>query len=1332
MSEDNRGEDDLRAQLAALQGIVAQLQVHNPNVTVPAKSQISIPAPERFSFDKEDWEQWIVHYERYCNATGLKQASETVQINNLLLHMGPQVSRLLITLQTTEDELKKYSEVKTLFDTYFIKKKNIIYERAKFNVRTQMEGETAKEYIANIIALSKTCNYGGLTDELIRDRLVVGIRDPKLSETLQLDENLSLEKAIDKITQSEAVREQNKELREASASTSKVERVTKEQKDYKSKYKPTKKKENSTECNRCAARPSHAFKYCPAIKEKCTRCKIRGHYAIKCRTRFTKTIENNESSSESSSSSSDITEICNIMSICKPWTITANILEKEIHFKIDSGADETVITFETYKKIQEYEMKRTKTKLMGPGQGSKRELEVAGVVKAPITWNGRTKKVKMYVVNTTENLLGRPALEKLEILKWKDNGREKAVNRIQENEPGATHLVTKDEIIKTYPELFKGLGKLENFEYNIKITSNAEPFAVETPRRVPMPLIETIRKEIKRMVEKGVIEPIEEATPWCSPMVAIHKPNGKVRICTDYTQLNKYVIRERYQLPTVEEAMSKLQEAQVFSKLDCSSGFWQVQLSKESRLLTTFITPFGRYVYNRLPFGISSGPEVFQRTLRNIFDKNGLEKVLIHADDILITGKSVQDHNANLEKVLEVLRAHNLTINVEKCEIGVETIRYLGQILSKEGISPDSDNVKAILEYPSPTNKTEVRRFLGMFTYLTKFVQNASHKTEPIRQLLHEQNEFMWTANHEQAFQQLKQDITKAPVLAPFNPNLRTRINADASAYGLGGLLEQLQHSQIWRPVFYCSKTLSEAERRYAQIEKEALAITWVCERLQQYIIGNEFIIRTDHKPLLRILGDKPINELTMRLQRFRMRLMKFDYVMEHVPGKEFNTPDALSRAPLPEGTKDQDIIAGKEERMFINTLIREAAHIRQYNEEEIVRVQEKDPIVKLLKEYTIHGWPDKDRCKDEIIQFYKYKADLSIQENVLTYNDRIVIPEGWRKKCIKDLHAGHFGIVRSKMRAKSTIWWPNINSQLENTINNCEVCLKHTKPTIEPMLSLEIPSLPWKTVGVDLFEIKGTNYLVIQDYYSKFPEFTQLVDLKSKTVIKYLKECFARWGIPETVRSDNGRQFDSFEFRKFAEEYNFKWISSSPKYPQSNGLAESGVKLMKNILKKNEDPHLGLLAYRNTPLECGASPAQLLMGRNLRETLPVTNIYLQPKLPNHEGVKEHMKREKVKQAAQYNRAHRAKPLQEIKEGARVWIVNESKEGTTIKQCEEPRSYWVQAGEEVIRRNRRHLQPLPERDEDNQERQEEIYETPAIHNNKRSVKKPSYLQDYVC
>lgn len=1322
-------------ELEELRKLVASLQAHDTtssSIEAPVASSStvinSITAVEKFSFDNADWSRWISHYERYRTVSQLDKSSDKMQITNLLYQMGPEVGQLLEKLKLTEDSLETYENTKKIFNTYFAGKKNIIYERAKFNLRKQQDGEAAQEFIDSLYNLSKSCEYGTLVDQLIRDRIVVGIRDHKLSEQLQLDENLTLEKAIDKVLQAERIKEQNRDLREKISNSLKIDKVIRKQYSYgKRKEKVSenewrRKSERNSQCMRCGNRPCHSLRDCPAVKEKCLRCRLKGHYSKMCKTNIVNIIDKKSSKSSSdsessyynsdSSSSENLLEIKNISRVSEPWVVDLKFINGEkndtISFKVDSGADETVITTKTFKMLNQscnLELKPTSTRLVGPGANKNAELRVKGVVKVPVLWKGHKKVIKMFVVKTKENLLGRPALEALKILEWHNVEQLSSVKSTLD--PSET-AITKEEMKQRFPSLFEGLGQVKDFEYKIKLKKNVEPVSIHTPRRVPLPLLETVRKELQDMVKKGVIEEINEATEFCSPMVVVRKGEGnKIRICTDFTELNKYIIREKYLLPTVEETISNLQGAKYFSKLDCAKGFWQLKLHVKSRPLTTFLTPFGRFMYNKLPFGICSGPEVFQKVMKNIFVKEGIiNEAIVHADDILIKGLTIQEHNINLLKVLSVLSKYGLTLNFEKCQTGLTEIKYLGIFVGQQGIKPDQSSVEAMVKYPAPKNKSEVRKFLGLFTYFSRFIFDASTKSRILRELLHEKNEFTWNENHQRCFEKLKQEIVTTPVLATYQTNRLTRISADSSSYGIGGVMEQLQEDNTWRPVCFCSKTLSDAERRYAQIEKECLSLTWLSERLQQFLIGQKYIMRTDHKPLLRILTDKPIDQLTIRLQRFRMRLMRFSFKMEYVPGKEFYCPDALSRSPLSSGKNDQDVIKSGNINCAINSVANRVG-ITNLSMEEIVVAQESDLILAKIRSYVSNGWPVKQNCPVECLPYYRFQKEIGIQDKVLTYNDRVIIPKEWRKQCLQDIHSGHFGLIRCKQRAKNSVWWPSINNHLEEKIKTCEKCLKNTKPAVEPMHSLEIPLLPWNTVGADLMELNGKVFLVVQDYYSRWPEVFELKNMKPNTVIECLKTTFAQFGIPRIVRSDNARQFDNYEFRNFAKEYKFKWSTSSPKYPQSNGQAESAVKMIKGIMKKSEDPFLGLLAYRNTPLSCGVSPAQLMMGRQLRENLPIHDRNLKPILLDQDKIKKHMQREKENQERDYNRRHRVKVLSDLEEGKRVWIVNEKREGMVLTKRTEPRSYNVITDQgTILRRNRVHLQPLPEVNAEEQEHNE--------------------------
>lgn len=1335
--------ENLKRQLLQLQNTLTN---QAPAQTVV--QQNTVPSPETFSFIKEEWEAWVQHYERFRVAAKIDVTDQKTQINNLLLFMGPKITKLFETNQKKEADFASYKELKEFLDKQFTGKRNIIYMRAKFNSRVQKDGELAEAYIGELISMAKNCDFKSLENELIRDRLVVGIRDIKLSETLQMDESLTLEKAIDKIKQSEQIKEENRELRR---NPEVVNRVTQQnnstrwERKNRNETKEERQKETnapSNQCYKCGKRPSHPKNKCPANKVRCRKCKIVGHFAAQCRTkRFSEVVDEGSSSSEESGE--EIGEIINISRIKEndPWKVKLKVGNAKIQFKLDTGADETVLSRNDYeRKLQNmFHLEETKVKLVGPGTGESSELKVFGQVKIPVTMHGCIKEIKCYVVDTKENLLGRPALTELDLVTWKNKKLIRHVNEAVENANRASttnNFQSKSkgsmekQIAELYPELFSGLGKLKNFRHKICLSENAIPYACVTPRRVPLPLQRKVEDELKRMVRDGVIEEIEEATEWCSPMVVVPKKDDGVRVCSDYTELNKFVVRERYQLPSVEETLARLEDAKVFTKLDFNSGFWQLSLDKRSRKYTTFLTPFGRFAYKRVPFGITSAPELFQKTVNDVIKTLNMDSVLVHADDILVTGRNVMEHDRNLHKVLKLLRDFGLTLNAKKCEFKKTETPYLGYIVSAEGIKVDPKSTEAIVQYPAPRNKTEIRKFLGFVNYVSKFVKNLATKTQSIRELLRNDSQFAWTEKHQQDFDHLKSEIASYPVLAKFSTSRKTRVSADASQYGLGGVLEQLQDDECWRPVYYCSKTLSDSEKRYAQIEKEALAVTWACERLEQFLLGSKFEILTDHKPLIVVLASKEINKLSNRLQRFRMRLLKFNYTINYVPGKTFYIPDALSRAPLSDGNKDGDVIHCDSE-VYINAVVSEVSK-EMLSSQRIYEEQILDKQIDQIKQYIIDGWPDKKKLENETQEYYKFRQELTFNNNLLCYGDRLVIPRSLRKLCLVRIHDGHFGVNRCIARAKETVWWPSISRQIEELVSSCEICLRNRSNFVEPMLPSDVPTRPWSIIGADLAEHQGKTYLVVQDYYSKFPEIEKVNRITSEEIIRKLKGIFSRHGIPDVLRSDNGSQFSSCEFKQFSRSYGFKWVSSSPEYQQSNGQAESAVKLLKRILKKNpEDIDLALLSYRNTVRNCGASPAQLLYGRSLKDRIPIIEKKLKPRLPNHSRIRERMQVEKEKQKSNYDNRHRVQERKEPRIGDRVWIINMQKEGRIDHKTDQPRSYMVNTEDGgTVRRNSRHLQPLPEAAKESATTTIPVEE--PVTRPIRERKTPSYLKDFVC
>ena len=408
-------------------------------------------------------------------------------------------------------------------------------------------------------------------------------------------------------------------------------------------------------------------------------------------------------------------DVCEVQSNAteSPWIATVLVDKKPVNFKLDSGADVTVVPYNTFLNIDlKIQLKPTDKVLLGP---CNYRMNCKGEFTVTLAYNQTSTKETVYVVESLARpLLSRSAAVKLNL-----------ISRLCE----LTTDEYKAKVMRDYPQLFEGLGTMKD-EYTIKLKDDAKPFALTVPRKVPMPLYEETKHEIERMLKSGVISPVDHPTDWCAPMVVTPKPNGKVRVCVDLTKLNEYVQRENHPLPSVDLTLGKLAGAKYFTKLDANSGFWQIKLAESSRPLTTFITPWGRYCFNVLPYGISSGSEKFQKCMSRILE--GLEGVECNIDDVLVHAPTIELHDYRLQKVLERLSEAGVTLNIDKCTFRVPKIKFLGNVVSANGIEVDPDKVAAVVNLPAPKNVQELRVFLGMVNHLSKFAEYLADKTRPI------------------------------------------------------------------------------------------------------------------------------------------------------------------------------------------------------------------------------------------------------------------------------------------------------------------------------------------------------------------------------------------------------------------------------------------------------------------------------------------------------------------------------------------------------------------------------------------------------------------------
>ena len=690
-------------------------------------------------------------------------------------------------------------------------------------------------------------------------------------------------------------------------------------------------------------------------------------------------------------------------------------------------------------------------------------------------------------------------------------------------------------------------------------------------------------------------------TVWVNSMVAVVKPN-KLRICIDLRDLNEAIRREHFPMTTIEEVVADMPQAKVFSVLDATSGYWQVKLDEASSKLCTFNTPFGRYRFTRLPFGIKSAPDVFQNYMSELFAD--VEGVKVIVDDLLVWGKDDEEHDAGLEQVLRRAREGNLKFNAKKCKIEQEEVPYVGHVLSKDGLKADPEKIRAVKEMKPPANTKELKTFLGFIQYLGKFMPNMASESAPLRELLEKNVAWHWDHLQEESFQKLKQTASSTPVLGYYVPSKPLCLSVDASSKGLGAVLLQGE-----KPLAYASRTLTPTQQRYAQIEKETLAIVHGVQKFHQYIYGRTTDVETDHKPLQHILN-KPLHEAPLRLQKMMLVLQRYDLKVKCVPGSELSVADALSRAYLEE--TNESLIPDLE----VNEVqLTARLPISQERYSEFQQATAADPTLKALSTVVQHGWPcHKQELPLAVSEYWSCRDEISEVDGLLFKAQKLIVPQSKRKEMLELIHESHQGIVKCKQRARDILFWPGMSSQIEEKVSQCSLCaqFQRAQPR-EPMIIQDLPDRMWSKVGTDLFEYNGVHYLLCVDYYSKWIEVAKLDNLTSN-IICHLKSQFARYGIPDELISDNVPQYASSAFTDFSKSYGFVHTTSSPHFPQANGEAERAVQTIKNLLKKAQDPYKALLNYRNTRLDgINLSPAQLLMGRRLKSSLPIKADLLKP-----------------------------------------------------------------------------------------------------------------------
>lgn len=525
-------------------------------------------------------------------------------------------------------------------------------------------------------------------------------------------------------------------------------------------------------------------------------------------------------------------------------------------------------------------------------------------------------------------------------------------------------------------------------------------------------------------------------------------------------------------------------------------------------------------------------------------------------------------------------------------------VKFLGLKFNEKGMSPDSERVEVIKKLKNPSNKKELQQILGVVNYLRQFIPNVSEIIGPMRNLLKKDSMRNQTEGHKNIPDTIKSLISEKSLLVLFNAN--KPVQCDTSKKAIACCLLQEDN-----PVWFASRSLTETEQMYAIIEKELLAITFAVKKFHYYIYRHKDMkIYTDPQPLVSIIK-KSIEKIeNNRLKRLKLKLMNYNFILDYLPGKYMYIADLLTRNIIYKEEKDDESL-----RDLIHTV--KVAEIK-YSTDKLSQLKSEtnnDTILKRVIEYYVNGWPNQLKEENEINHCYKIKAELTVEDGLVYFNKRVVIPRVVRGEMLRRIHESHQGIEKSKQLAKQHVYWPGIMSDITNLVLTCLVCNKYNRTNKKTeLMSHEIPKIPFDKVGADIAQLGEKEYLIIVNYFSRWVEVSKLKWKTAKEIIKKCKKIFARFGIPSILIADN-MPFNSYQFRLFAKEWGMEINNSSPNYPVINGLAEKYVGIIKRIMKKcgetSGEIEDFLFNYRNTPLaNIGLSPANLIQNTILKNKI--------------------------------------------------------------------------------------------------------------------------------
>ena len=826
--------------------------------------------PPAFNFQGDvgaTWKEWKHSYNSFMAAKEDDFTSDKIKTSILLTCMGDKGREIYEAFKFSNVKDKyNFAVVMDKFDSYFLPGSSTTIARQKFFTYRQSNGQSFTDFVKKLKELSADCAFVTL-EETLKDRIVCGVADNLLRERMLHEPNINLEKAIKlgeafEIDMRKSVCQYNRRYSTTSSNDDK-------------RFKQNDIQCVTENCKCCTG--AKALRKRPTYKQRYNRYNQKNHLPS-CHSRNGTVIEKPmhdfpiptilQDSSSEEEYYADVNKTHNAISL--------ETNGKTIKYMIDKGTQDNILPRYIYDKlVPRPPLKSSVIKLSAYNNSG---MQIQSQCISPVIYKNKVHYILFIVLKTDRTpILGYSTCEQLNLVKPAEN--------VKVNRP----LTITEE----FGDCFGNVSTIDKI-YHIYLKGNVKTDIVPI-RKIPDGLHNKLNKELERMEELGIIEKIVKPTRWMNDLVTIEKPNRKLQVCLDPRPLNKAIQKEYHKFPTAKEIITQISGAQFFSQLVASSGSWQIQVDDSSSNLLAFRTPFAMYKFRRIPNGIHTASNIFEAEVSKL--TTNMEGVANLQDDIIVWGRTKENHDENLIQVLTWIRDSGFKLNYSKCIFGTRELVYLGHIISAGDVRPDLNKIKAITNMPIPSNKFQLQRFLSMAKYIGKSVPNLSEVAAPLRLLLKNDNVFMMQKAQLHAVNKLKSLITSTPILMFYDPNLPTLVQTASSSEGLGAMIEQSIDDQ-WFPIAFASRELSNSERDYEQIERDYLSVLFACEYFREYVYGREFVVQNDHQPLKEFLSGA-INEYPPQMQYFYLRLQRYNFSFAYPPGKKMVVADALSRAYL-------------------------------------------------------------------------------------------------------------------------------------------------------------------------------------------------------------------------------------------------------------------------------------------------------------------------------------------------------------------------------------------------------------------------------------------------